>query len=255
MPIETTRIDDAALITINRLEALNAFSFGLIAELDAAIGAVASSAARALIITGAGDRAFCAGADIKELTNRSLWAQRRGTELGQSAFAKLDRLHIPSIALLNGYAFGGGLELALACTFRLAVPKAKLGLPEIKLGLIPGYGGTQRLPRLVGESAALEMILTGRTVGAAEALQMGLVNRIVDPPGVEAAMAFSREFSQYSLLTLHLARSAVQRAASTSLEEGLRIEQDLSTLAYQTQDAVEGMVAFVEKRKPVFRDQ
>jgi enoyl-CoA hydratase len=255
MPIDTQRMADVTLLTINRPEALNAFSFALIGELDAALDAVAASDARALIITGAGEKAFCAGADIVELMGRSLLEQKRGTDFGQAVFSKLDRLRIPSIALLNGYAFGGGLEVALACTFRLALPQAKMALPEIKLGLIPGYGGTQRLPRLIGQARAMEMILTGRTVGASEALQMGLVNRIVDPPSLEGAMGFAREFSHHGLLALHFARSAVHRAATVSLEEGLRIEQDLSTLAFQTQDAAEGMRAFKDKRKPVFQDR
>jgi enoyl-CoA hydratase len=255
MPIETQRLDDVVVLTVNRTEALNAFSFGLIGELDSALDGVAAGDARAVIITGAGEKAFCAGADIGELMHRSLLEQKRGANFGQAVFSKLDRLRIPSIALLNGYAFGGGLEVALACTFRLAYPQAKMALPEIKLGLIPGYGGTQRLPRLIGEARAMEMILTGRTVGAAEALQIGLVNRIADPPTLDCALAFAREFSRYGLLALHFARSAVQRAATVSLEEGMRIEQDLSTLAFQTADAAEGMLAFKEKRKPVFQDR
>jgi enoyl-CoA hydratase len=255
MPIDTAKIDNVVVLTINRPEALNAFSFSLIEELGAAIDRAAQTDARALIVTGAGDKAFCAGADIPELMNRSLQEQQRGSELGQQTFAKLDGLAIPSVALINGFAFGGGLELALACTFRLVYPNAKMGLPEIKLGLIPGYGGTQRLPRLIGVSPAMEMILTGRTVGAAEALQMGLANRIVEPPGLPAAIAFAGEFTGYSLLALELARNAVLRSGTSSLEEGLRIERDLSTLAYQTDDAAEGMLAFKDKRKPLFRDR
>jgi enoyl-CoA hydratase len=254
MPIDTQALGDVTLLIINRPDALNAFSFDLIRQLDAALDVVAASQARALILTGAGDKAFCAGADIGELMGRSLLDQKAGTDVGQAVFSKLDRLRIPSIALINGYAFGGGLEVALACTFRLAHPQAKMAVPEIKLGLIPGYGGTQRLPRLIGQSRAMEMILTGRTVTATEALQIGLVNRIVDPPGVESALAFAHEFSHYGLPALHFARSAVQRASEVPLEEGLRVEQDLSTLAFQTQDAAEGMLAFKDKRKPVFRD-
>ncbi|MHB1112112.1 MAG: enoyl-CoA hydratase/isomerase family protein, partial [Acidovorax defluvii] len=194
-------------------------------------------------------------ADIKELQNRSLAAQREGAELGQAVFALLDRLPIPSIALVNGFAFGGGCELALACTLRLALPNAKFGLPEVKLGLIPGYGGTQRLPRLVGAGRALEMVMTGRTVGAEEALSMGLVNRIVQPPGLAAAKAYAREFTSNGLRALQFARDAVQRALDVPLHEGLRMEADLSTLAYRTRDAEEGMQAFVEKRKANFRDE
>jgi enoyl-CoA hydratase len=217
MAIHMSRIDEVALITLDRPEALNALSFGQIHDLNRMIDTIAGSDARALLVTGAGDRAFSAGADIKELMGRTLVEQRAGAILGQTVLAKLDHLRMPSIALINGYAFGGGLELALACTFRLAVPSARLGFPEIKLGLIPGDGGTQRLPRLVGEARATEM--TG-----------------------------------YSLPVIGLARDAIRRAHDLPLHEGLQIEADLSTLAYQTQDAVEGMTAFIEKRKPVFRD-
>jgi enoyl-CoA hydratase len=244
-----------AILTLNRPQALNALSFALIAEISAALGTIAVSDARALIITGAGERAFCAGADIKELTGRTLADQQRGSQLGQAAFAKLDELPIPSIALVNGYAFGGGCELALACTFRLATGNAKFGLPEIKLGLIPGYGGTQRLPRLIGEARAMEIILTGRTVGAEEALRIGLVNRLVEAPALDAATGFCRELTGFSKVVARFARAAVQRSGSTTLPEGLRAEVDLSTLAFQTRDAAEGMQAFVEKRAPRFEDR
>jgi enoyl-CoA hydratase len=216
---------------------------------------VAASEARALLVTGAGQKAFCAGADIKELMGRTLIEQKRGGELGQSVFAKLESLPIPSVAIVNGYAFGGGLELALACTLRIATRNAKMGLPEIKLGLIPGYGGTQRLPRAVGEGRAMEMILAGRTVDADEAHRIGLVQRIVDGDVVAAGMAYAREFSGYSLPVLGFARSAVSRALATPLAEGLKIEADLSTLAFQTKDAQEGMSAFAEKRKARFQDE
>ena len=255
MTVELTRREEFAVITLKRPHALNALSFGLIAELGRALDEVARSDARALLVTGEGSKAFCAGADIKELTGRSLVEQKRGAELGQSTFLKVDRLPMPSIAVVNGYAFGGGLELALACSFRIATRNAKMGLPEIKLGLIPGYGGTQRLPRVVGEPRALDMILTGRTVDADEALRIGLVQRIVDGDALAAGMAYAREFSGYSLPVLSLAREAVSRALTTPLGEGLKIEADLSTLAFQTRDAAEGMAAFVEKRKPDFRDE
>ena len=254
MTIELKRVEEFALITLNRPEALNALSFALIRELARAIDEVAASDARALLVTGAGAKAFCAGADIKELTGRPLAEQKRGAENGQATFAKLDRLPMPSVAIINGYAFGGGLELALACTFRLATRNAKMAFPEIKLGLIPGYGGTQRLPRVVGEARALEMIMTGRTVDADEAARLGLVNRLLDGDPVAAGVAFAREFSGYSLPALGFAREAVARALDTPLIEGLKIEADLSTLAFQTGDAAEGMSAFMEKRKARFKD-
>jgi len=254
MAIELTFPEEFALITLNRPQALNALSFALIKDIGTALDEVSASQARALIVTGAGEKAFCAGADIKELQERSLWSQRTGAELGQAVFSKLDRLPMASIALVNGYAFGGGLELALACTFRLATPNAKFGLPEIKLGLIPGYGGTQRLPRLIGEARALEMIMTGKTVAMPEAQTIGLVNRQVDAPALVAAMQFAREFSGFGLLAQQFAREAVQRA-SGGVQEGLRIEADLSTLAYRTADAEEGMRAFLEKRPAKFQDK
>jgi enoyl-CoA hydratase len=252
--IELTRVDEFALITLNRPEALNALSFSLITDLGRAFDEVAGGEARALLITGAGAKAFCAGADIKELTGRGLEAQKLDAEFGQATFAKLDRLQIPSVAIINGYAFGGGLELALACTFRIATRNAKMGLPEIKLGLIPGYGGTQRLPRAIGEARALEMIMTGRTIDADEAFRMGLVNRLVEGDAIAHGVSFAREFSGYSLPVLGLAREAVKRALDNPIHEGLKIEADLSTLAFQTQDAIEGMNAFMEKRKAVFKD-
>jgi enoyl-CoA hydratase len=255
MAIHLTRVEEFALITLNRPEALNALSFSLIRDLSRVLDQVEQSDARALLITGAGPKAFCAGADIKELMGRSLAEQKRGAELGQGTFAKIERLAMPSVAIVNGYAFGGGLELALACTFRVATRNAKMGLPEIKLGLIPGYGGTQRLPRALGEARALEMILTGRTMDAEEAHRVGLVQRLVDGDAIAAGAAFAREFSGYSLPVLGFAREAVSRALTTPLGEGLRIEADLSTLAFQTADAAEGMSAFVEKRKPKFADE
>ena len=257
MSIDLTRVDEFALITLNRPDALNALSFSLIANLGAAIDEVGRGDARALLITGSGPKAFCAGADIKELTGRSMQAQYDGAVFGQATFAKLDLLAMPSIAVINGFAFGGGLELAMACTFRMATYNAKMGLPEVKLGLIPGYGGTQRLSRLIGESRAMEMILTARTVNAEEAHRIGLVHRLIDPDTdpVARGIAFAREFSGYSLPVLALARSAISRGMDMSLQDGLRLEADLSTLAFQTDDAAEGMDAFSAKRKPGFKDR
>jgi enoyl-CoA hydratase len=254
MVVEVSRRDEAALITLNRPEALNALSFEILDELDAAFGEVARSDARVLLITGAGNKAFCAGADITELRNRDMMSRKRGAEKGQAIFAKLTELPIPSVAVINGFAFGGGLELAMACTFRIATQAAKMGLPEIKLGLIPGYGGTQRLPRLVGEARALEMVMTGRTVKADEAERIGLVNRVVEGDAIGQALAFAREFTCYSLPVLQFARSAVSRALDVPVSEGLKIEAELSTLAYGMRDAEEGMAAFEEKRKPSFTD-
>jgi enoyl-CoA hydratase len=255
MTVQLIRHAELAILTLNRPEALNALSFAILHEIDGAVREVSGWAVRALIVTGAGPRAFCAGADIKELRGRSLMDQKRGAELGQATFERITRLPFASVAAINGFAFGGGLELALACTFRIATPNAKMGLPEIKLGLIPGYGGTQRLPRVIGESRALELIMTGRTVTAQEAEQIGLVNRVAEGDAVDAAISFAREFTVHSLPALSFAREAVMRAVDVPIHEGLKIEADLSTLAYRTRDAEEGMAAFSEKRTPSFADE
>jgi enoyl-CoA hydratase len=240
MPVELTKLDDCALLRLNRPEALNALSFTVLKEISDALTEVADWKVRA---------------HSKELGGRSTIECKRGAEMGQATFAKLDRLPFASVAAINGFAFGGGLELALACTFRVATPNAKLGLPEIKLGLIPGYGGTQRLPRVIGEARAMEMIMTGRTVAAEEAQRIGLVHRLVEGNAVDAALAFAHEFSGYSLLAQQFAREAVSRALDVPVLEGLKIEADLSTLAFGTADAAEGMAAFTEKRKAVFKDE
>jgi len=254
MTVELERRGPFAVMTLNRPEALNALSFGILQAIDARLDEVAASGARALVVTGAGDRAFCAGADIKELQGRDLQAQKRGVQLGQRIFERIATLPMASIAVVNGYAFGGGLELAMACTFRLATPNAKMGQPEIKLGLIPGYGGTQRLPRLVGEARALEICMTGRTIDAEEALRIGLVNAIVEGDPAGCGIEFAECFAGYSLPVLGCIREAVGRALDTPIHEGLKIEADLATLAFRTADATEGMAAFAEKRPPKFRD-
>ncbi len=256
MPVELKRIEEFACLTLNRPEALNALSFDILRQIGQALDEVATMRdIRALFITGTGSKAFCAGADIKELRNRPLAEQRRGAALGQQVFARLDRLPVASVALVNGYAFGGGLELALAATFRLCTPNAVFGLPEVTLGLIPGYGGTQRLPRAIGEARALDMILSGRPVKAEEAERIGLVHRLVEKEALlEESLAFARRFSCHSLPVLEFARRAVQRGMELPLDQGLQLEMELSTLAFRTADAEEGMRAFEEKRKPEFKD-
>ncbi|MBV8779494.1 MAG: enoyl-CoA hydratase/isomerase family protein [Alphaproteobacteria bacterium] len=255
MTVHLARTDEFALLTLDRPEALNALNCATLRELDSRLDEVAAGQARALFVTGAGDRAFCAGADIKELMGRSMIAHRRGIAEGQRVISRFATLPVPSVALINGYAFGGGLELAMACNFRLALRTARLGLPEIKLGVIPGYGGTQRLARLVGEARALDIVMTGRTVRAGEAERIGLVHRLVDDDLLDAGKVFAREMTRYGLPALALARDAVARALDHPLDDGLKLEADLNTLAFQTEDATEGLTAFIEKRKPAFRDK
>jgi enoyl-CoA hydratase len=241
------RDGNVAIITIDN-PPVNALRHGVRKGiLDCVTAARDDTGVEAIVLTGAG-RTFVAGADITEFGKPP---QPPGL---MEVITVIDDIKKPTIAAVHGTPLGGGLELALACTFRLALPSAKLGFPEIKLGLIPGYGGTQRLPRLVGESRATEMILTGRTLDAEEAARIGLVNRLVDGDLIETGIAFAREMTGYSLPVLGLARDAIRRALDLPLPEGLKIEADLSTLAFQTEDSVEGMTAFIEKRKPVFKD-
>jgi enoyl-CoA hydratase len=247
--------DELAIVTLNRPEALNALSFAVVRQLFQHFGEVAASKARMLLITGAGNKAFCAGADIKELKGRDLVATQAATDFGQAAIAKLDTLPMPSVAVINGFALGGGLELALACTFRIATRNAKLGLPEVKLGLIPGYGGTQRLPRIVGEGRALDLVLSGRFIDAVEAERIGLVTRLLDGDALEGGIAYAREFTSYGLPALKFARDAVRRAHDLPIHEGLKVESDLNTLAFLTEDAKEGIEAFEQKRKAKFADR
>lgn len=259
MTVRLSRHDEFALITLDRPEALNALSFAIIDALGRLLDEVEASDARGLLLIGAGDKAFCAGADIKELMGNDLTTQKRRTVVGQRTFERVSALPMPSLAILNGFAFGGGLELAMACTLRCAVPRAKVGLPEIKLGLIPGYGGTQRLPRLVGEARAMDMILTGRFVGAEEALSMGLVTRLIEPTEEQSALdlgaAYLREVTGFGLPAIAAAREAVSRALDLPVSEGLKVEADLSTLVFQTEDSTEGMTAFSEKRPARFEDR
>ena len=254
MPVELAQNGSAAVITLNRPEALNALSFEVVGEIGDAIDEAAASDARVIIFTGAGEKAFCAGADIKELREQDTNSMRLAMGKGQEIFSKLDTLAIPSIALINGYAFGGGLELALACTFRVAMPNAKVGLPEIKLGIIPGYGGTQRLPRLVGEGRALEIIMSGRTVDAEEAEQIGLVHKIIKGDGMSGTLDFAETITCFSLPVLEYARESVMTALDNPIHAGLKRERDLNLLAFTTDDCREGMAAFEEKRKAVVKD-
>ena len=243
---------EVAVITIDRQAALNALNQDVLIELSLAFEmAEANAEVRALVITGAG-RAFVAGADIagmSELTDA--FAGRELSLLGQDVFGSLAALPFPTVAAINGFALGGGLELALAADLRVAAPAAKLGLPEVGLGLIPGYGGTQRLPRLIGQGRALDLILTGRHVAADEALQLGLVNRVADD-ALAAAVELARTAARNSPIALGLAKEAVARGLDVTLSQGLEIEADLFGLAATSADMKEGTAAFLEKRAPKF---
>ncbi len=256
MPVELTRSDEFALVTLNRPEALNALSFSVVEEIDAAITEAVATDARAVLFTGSGDRAFCAGADISELQSLPPHGFREQLRRGQTVFHRLSELPIPSFAVVNGLALGGGMELAMACTFRVASAKARLGLPEIKLGAVPGYGGTQRLPRLVGLGRALDMAMSGRFVDAEEALAIGLVNRVLaEGDLLDGAKEYARQFTCFGLPSLRLVRDSVMRAMDLPLADGLKAEAELSAISFSTEDAKEGTGAFLEKRQPLFKDR
>ena len=228
MSVELAREGDAIVLTLNRPQALNALSFSVLEQISDAIDEVAASDARVLIVTGAGDKAFCAGADIKELRERTLLAHKRGAELGQYTFDKLSKLSIPSLACINGYAFGGGLELAMACDFRIASTNAKMGLPEIKLGILPGIGGSQRLAKSIGKALAMDLILTGRTIDVHEAKSAGIVSRVV-PSGelLQTAIEAAHQIAGLNAPAVIMAKEAVNRAFETSLSEGVLHERRL----------------------------
>jgi enoyl-CoA hydratase len=251
-----TDVDDAgiALISINRPEKLNALSGAVVAELENAFADIArQSAIRALILTGSGEKAFVAGADINELSQLTAFEARQFALRGQRTFRMLETMVKPSVAAINGYALGGGLELAMACSVRFAAESAMMGQPEVKLGIIPGYGGTQRLPRLVGRGRALELLLSGETISAAEAHRIGLVNAVVPKPDL---LSHSRAWLGKALanapLALGLVMEAVDTGLNSGLEEGLRFEAAAFGVSAATEDRREGARAFLEKRRAVF---
>lgn len=245
--------DGVAVVTVDRQAALNALNQDVLAELALAFEIAQTDVeVRALVLTGAG-RAFVAGADISELQRLSdPFAGREAALIGQDVMNTLAALPFPTVAAINGFALGGGLELALAADMRVAAPGAKLGLPEVGLGLIPGYGGTQRLPRLVGKGRALELIFTGRHVSAEEALQMGLVNRIADD-ALAAALELAGMAAKNAPVALGLAKEAVIRGLDLTLSEGLEVEADLFGMVTTTEDMKEGTKAFLEKRAADFK--
>ena len=247
--------DGLVVITVNRPKVLNALNAGTISDLDRAIQTVRERPElRAVIVTGAGDKAFVAGADIKELAEVDAVGGQALARRGQEVFRRLEMLGRPVIAAVNGFALGGGCELAMACTLRLAAAGARLGQPEVKLGLIPGYGGTQRLARLVGAAKALELILTGEPIDADEACRIGLVNRVV--PGeklMEEAEALARAMMDRGPVAVRLATDAVYRGLDMSLDDGLELESVLFGLSCATEDKGEGTRAFLEKRPARFR--
>jgi len=252
--VRIERDGGVAILTIDRPEKRNALSAGVREELIAALDAVREdSGVRVIVLTGAGDRAFVAGADIGEFVRRTPLEQRTAMT-GRRVFDEIAAYPKPVLAMINGYALGGGCELALACDFRIAADTAKLGQPEINLALIPGGGGTQRLPRLVGTGQALRLVLSGELIDAAEAHRIGLVEIVVPSDALRArTMEIAQTMAARSPVALRLAKEAVRAAAETPLAAGLAFETELFITAFASDDRSEGVAAFLEKREPEFR--
>ena len=244
-----------AIVTINRPKVLNALSSQTLDELRRAVLALRHDASvRSIVITGAGDKAFVAGADIGELAQQSPVAGRDHALRGQHVFDLIENLGKPTVAAINGFALGGGCELAMACTLRLAADSARLGQPEINLGLIPGYGGTQRLARLVGPGPALDLLLTGRQVAADEALRLGLVNRVVAAAELlPEARKLAALLATKAPVALRCIVDAVNQGLQMPLTQAQGLEAALFGLVFSTDDMREGTRAFLEKRQPEFK--
>jgi enoyl-CoA hydratase len=247
-------VDRIATITVNRPDKLNALNSATIAELGGAIDEVRMRQdVGGVIVTGAG-RAFVAGADISELTGQSTFVAKGRSRAGQEVFRRFETCPKPVIAAVNGFALGGGCELAMACHVRIASEHAKFGQPEVKLGVLPGYGGTQRLPRLVGKGRALQLLMTGETIDAEEAYRIGLVNRVVHAAELlGAAQMLVKQIMANGPLAVALCIEAVDRGLEMSLDEGLTLEANHFGLLASTDDMKEGTGAFLEKRGALFR--
>ena len=242
-------------ITVNRPKALNALNIATLEELRTAFTDIRDDATvRAAILTGAGEKAFVAGADINELAQQDAIQGKAFAQRGQSIFDLIENLGKPVIACINGFALGGGCELALACTIRLASETAKLGQPEVKLGVIPGYGGSQRLPRLVGKGIAMQIILAGDMMTAQEALRVGLVNEVTAPADlIPRAEAIAQKIIANAPLAVQYAMEAVNRGMEMTLAEGLALEAALFAVCCSTEDKKEGTTAFLVKRPAKFQ--
>ncbi|CAA9547457.1 MAG: 3-hydroxybutyryl-CoA dehydratase [uncultured Thermomicrobiales bacterium] len=254
MSIDVTRVGSVATVTLNRPEALNAFDQAALSDLLRSVRKLgADQTVRAIILTGAGDRAFAAGADIKAMAKFNPQAARAFGALGQAVTRAIETVPQPVIAAVNGYAFGGGCEIALACDLRLAADTAVFAQPEVSLGIPPGWGATQRLPRLVGGGVAAELILTGRRVDATEALRIGLVNAVHRPDALlPAAGELAAQIAGNSRSAVAAAKQAMAVAFGVDVPGGLLTELDAFASAFGTEDQREGMAAFLEKRRPVW---
>lgn len=250
----TEKKDAVAVLTINRPDSLNALSSEVLKEISGAFEALQQDEdVRVIIITGAG-RAFVAGADVAEMADLNLVEGRAFGNIGQELFRRIEKSEKPTIAAINGYALGGGLELAMCCDIRIASETAVMGQPEVGLGIIPGFSGTQRLTQIVGKGRAAQMILTTENIGAAEALSYGLVNKVAAPDTLmDEALAMAETIAAKAPLAVRWANSAIKRGLEVDLDSGIAIEADLFGMCFATEDQKEGMHAFLERRKAEFK--
>jgi enoyl-CoA hydratase len=248
-------LDDGAVFRITRPNRLNAITRPVLQGLAGCLDALEARGARVLIVTAEGERAFCAGTDLAEAREMGDDAMIAKSARARDLFLRMSRSRVLSVAAVNGLAFGGGLELAMACTMRIVAPHAQCSLPEVKLGLLPAYGGTQFLPALVGKARALDLMLTGRPVGAAEALAMGLVDRVADAgrPLLEQALELARSVTQYSQVAIDAIRECLDAAGPDVTDAGLAAEDAAVRRVMRSDDAREGVAAFLAKRPPAFR--
>ena len=253
--VRTENKDGILIVTVDRPKVLNALNAQTVAEIGQAFEAARDDdGVRCVILTGGGEKAFVAGADINELAQMNPISGKAIAEKGQRVFRAIERFPKPVIAAINGFALGGGCELALACHIRIASEKAQLGLPEVTLGIIPGYGGTQRMARLLGKGKALELILTGNRIGAVEAERIGLVNKVVPADELmTAAEEMARTIAKRGPLAVSCAIEAVMSGSEMPFEEGQFLEATLFGLLASTDDMREGMAAFLEKREANFQ--
>ncbi|MBP2645499.1 MAG: 3-hydroxybutyryl-CoA dehydratase [Firmicutes bacterium] len=241
-------------ITINRPKVLNALNLDTLKELDSLLDKIAKdSSVKVVIITGSGEKAFVAGADIASMQPYTALEGRSFAKAGQAVFNKLENLPQPVIAAINGFALGGGCELVMACDIRIAAENAKFGQPEVSLGITPGFGGTQRLPRLIGKGRAKELLFTGDTIDAQEAYRLGLANKVISREELmETAKALAEKIMSRSPKAVELCKAAVNEGMDTDLETAVAYEAEVFGLCFATADQKEGMTAFIEKRKAAF---
>lgn len=255
--IEFTKEDGIGILKINRPKALNALNTETVTELNRCVGEIENDAeVKVLIITGGGEKSFVAGADIVEMSTKNAVEGRFFGKIAQDAFTRIENLPQPVIAAVNGYALGGGCELACACDFRYAAETAKFGQPEVGLGITPGFGGTQRLPRVVGRGYGKELIFTANMIDAQEAYRIGLVNK-VDPQEelMEVVMKTAKKIASNAKIAVQLSKAAINHGINCDVITGIAYEDEVFGLCFSTEDQKEGMAAFVEKRKAKFTDK